>query len=194
MKGKKIRNLRAGVFIDGSNLFWAMKEVGWELDFNKFKNYLKKRFSPIFYNYYDCEDVQPRSEKFIESAKRKREFHNKLHGIGYNIKKKPLKYIRDKETGKIKTKGDLDVEITIAVKNSLKDLDVIILVSGDSDFFCAVEDSHCEGKYIRIFSFDDFLSWELKNFAFAQPRCSYKLLDELKSDLEYYGNKNTLGG
>ncbi len=59
-----------------------------------------------------------------------------------------------------------------------------ILFSGDSDYLKLVEDCFNKGKSIRIYSFEDMLSWELKQFAFTHPRCNYILLDKLKYDLE----------
>lgn len=79
----------------------------------------------------------------------------------------------------------MDVEISIDVKNYLEDLDVVILVSGDSDFLKLIKDCHREGKKIEIYSFESFLAWELKKFAINHPKCNFRLLDNLESRLKY---------
>lgn len=183
MTSNKVRKIKTGVFIDGSNLFWASKKgLGWRIDFKKLKKYLKKHYSPIFFNYYGCEDIRPSTENFKRKAKGQEKFYNILDGLGYNVEKKPLKYLNCNET-----KCDTDVEITVDMKNSLDDLDNIILFSGDSDFLKIINDCHSKGKHIRIYSFKETLAWELKMFAIKNPRCNYRLLDELKSELEFLG-------
>ncbi len=172
--------LRSGVFMDGSNIFWSEKEPScWPISFRKFKKYLKNRYSPVFYNYYGCENLKPSTIEFRRKADGQLKFYNILEGLGYNVITKALKHLRDR------TKCDMDVEISIDVKNSLKDVDKIILVSGDSDFLRLVSDCHSAGKHIQIYSFEKTLAWELKVFAIKNLRCSYTLLDSLKSEIEF---------
>jgi len=181
------KNLKTGVFIDGANLFWACKkDKNWPIDFKKLKEYLKKYYSPIIYNYYGCEDKNPSTQDFKKKADGQLKFYNKLEGLGYKIIKKPLKYI--KENNKFHTKCDMDVDIAIDMKNSLKDLERIILFTGDSDFLKAVSDCRIFSKSIKIYSFKNTLAWELKLFAIKNTRCSFKYLDDLKSELEFIKN------
>lgn len=183
MSSNKVKNVRTGIFIDGSNINWALKNLGeekWMIDYIKLRKYLKKHYTPIFYNYYGCVDEDPSSERFKLRADKQIKFYKKLEGFGYNVITKPLKYL---STGA--TKGDMDVEITVDMMNSLDDVDNIILFSGDSDFLSMVKDAHSDGKYIRIFSLEGSLSWELKTFAIKNPRCNYIIIDKLKSEIEY---------
>lgn len=187
MTSNKIKKVRTGVFIDGSNLFWAVnmrdrntgEKIHFQICFEKLKKYLKRQYSPVFYNYYACEDNKPRNEIYEKKALGQKKFHNKLDGLGYNVSRKDLKYI-----GK-NTKGDTDIEIAMDMNKLVNDYDNIVLFSGDSDFLSAIKFFHSIGKYIRIYSFNKTLSWELKDFAIKNPRCNYKLLDELRSELEF---------
>ena len=135
---------------------------------------------------------KPTSQKFILRAERAQVFHAKLSTYGYEVILKPLKYIKDRKTGKITTKGDTDVSISIDMKNSLSEAENIILISGDSDFLPVVQDAHAASKHIRIYSFEHTLAWELKYFAIKNTRCNYKLLDELKNELEYIKTSDTI--
>ena len=188
MTSNKVQSLRTGVFIDGSNLFWAMnmrdKKTGDKLhfyiSFEKLKDYLNEKFSPVFYNYYGVEDKNPTKEPHISRANGTKKFHDKLSGLGYNVIRKDLKYI-----GADSTKGDTDSEVQLDMHKLVNDYDNIVLFSGDSDFFAPISYFHSIGKFIRIYSFEETLSWELKDFAIKNTRCNYKLLDELRSEIEY---------
>lgn len=186
MSSGKVKVIKSGVFIDASNLLWAMKQkdektgkkIHYNICFKKLKQYLKRHYSPSFYHYYACEDSRPKKEPYITHAKNTQKFFQVLDGLGYNVIKKELKHIGDG------TKCDTDVEITMAMHKYANDIENIILFSGDSDFLSAVEHFHSLGKHVRIFSFEKFLSWELKDFAIKNPRCNYKLLDDLRGKLE----------
>lgn len=191
MSSEKVKKVKTGIFIDGANIFWAGRKLAeegkerWVIDFQKLKAHLKKHYSPVFYKFYNCVDTTPTNETFKNRAVGADKFHKKLSGYGYDVILKPLKYLRDRKTGIITTKGDMDVAISIDIKNSLNDVDNVILFSGDSDFLPVIQDAHSQGKHIRIYSFKHTLAWELKDFAIKNARCNYKLLDELKGKLEY---------
>lgn len=48
----KFRGLRAGVFVDNSNLYYSQKNAGWKVDLEKLKKLLGKYFKIQFYNFY----------------------------------------------------------------------------------------------------------------------------------------------
>lgn len=181
------KTLKTGVFIDGSNLLWAIKmkkektgsKINFPICFIKLKQYLERRYSPLFCNYYACEDYRATKEPYISKAEKQKKFHRFLEGQGYKVVRKELKHLRDDTT-----KCDTDVEITMDIHKHIKEIDKIVLFSGDSDFFTAVKYFQSIGKHIIIFAFKNSLSWELKDFSIKNPRCDYKLLDELKNDLE----------
>jgi len=187
MTSTKVRALRTGIFIDGSNLLWAVKDIdsktgkkkNYNICFTKLKSYLKSKYSPVFYNYYVCVDTKPLKEPYITRAGKAKKFHDFLEGQGYNVKKKDLKILKCGDT-----KCDTDIEVVMDLHKYVNDIDNIILFTGDSDFKTAVEGFHAQGKHIRIYSFKSNLSWELKEFAIKNPRCNYILLDDLKDKLE----------
>lgn len=188
--GNNKKHLRSGVFIDGSNTFWAMKNIEppekqWHLDFTKLKNHLNDRYKPAFFNYYGTTDDNPTSEKYVEHARKEKKFYAVLNGKGYSVITKPLKYIRDRRTGKFTTKGDMDVEMTMGMNNALDDLDLFVIVSGDSDYLEVIKQLQSKGKYIRIYAFKHSLAWEIKEFAIKNVRCSYKYIEDLQNELEY---------
>ncbi len=173
------KSLRTGVFIDGSNLFWGSRRSGIEIDFEKLREYLKVRFDPVVFNYYACEDNDPRDPVALKRAYKRKKFLNFLEGIGYRVIRKGLKHL----VGGV-TKCDMDIELTMDMRNYEDDLDCIILFTGDSDFLSVVQYYWAKGKIIRIFSFGTGLSWELKTFALTHPGASYITIESIRDEVE----------
>lgn len=182
------KKLRCGVFIDGSNVLWGSldmeREQRWFVDYSKLKAYLKEKYRPQFYKFYGAMDTEPKTPDFARKAKIQSKMYAKLEGMGYDVITKPLKYIKQ-DDGTYKTKGDMDIELTMDIMGALNDLDCIVLISGDCDYHTPIKSFHAQGKYIRIFSFDKLLSWELRTFAINNIRCSFKTLDSLKDEIIY---------
>lgn len=185
------KTFRTGVFVDGSNLFWAQRILlknpelpSWKLDHTKLKAHLDKKYSPVLYKYFATEDVRPTNEVFRERAVKEAAFRGYLAHLGYEVITKPLKYITDRRTGKTITKGDMDVEVTQAINKSLNDVDLICAVTGDSDFMAAVKDWYAVGKYIQIYSYRHILSRELRDYCYVTPGCSFTFLDDIRDEVE----------
>ena len=100
---EKIKGNKVGIFCDGANLFHASKENRWQVDLEKFKNFICKFCDLQFINYYLTIPAKNDSnfygtENFIKKIK-----------PFVNIKSKDLKYIPI--GGQIMKKGNMDVEI-----------------------------------------------------------------------------------
>ena len=170
--------LRAGVFIDGSNILWAMKQ-NYNIDFEKLKHFLEEQYSPVFCNYYICVNRAPTKEPYITRASNTNKFINTLEIFGYTVKKKDLKMLKNGQT-----KCDTDIEIVMDLHRYSNDLDMIILFTGDSDFRAAVEVFHAQGKNIRIYAFKSSLSWELRKSSVRSTEYEYILLDDLQDKIQ----------
>ncbi|MCY4010914.1 MAG: NYN domain-containing protein [Candidatus Saccharibacteria bacterium] len=180
---------RAGVFIDGSNVMWGSlnmpKDQRWFIDFAKFKKWLDNKYQPISLKYYAILDNQPRTTKFKIRSQAETRLYARIDKLGYEVITKPLKYIKQKN-GKFITKGDMDIEITMGIMQSLNDLDQIILVSGDSDYLAPLQLAYNQGKSVHIISFSQLLSWELRTFATANDNCDYWVFESIRKCIEYY--------
>ncbi|MCG2692707.1 NYN domain-containing protein [Candidatus Parcubacteria bacterium] len=91
------------------------------------------------------------------------------------LKKKPIKYTPI--AGKVMKKADVDVEITIDVVRNVDDLDVVIVVSGDSDFVelknYVVYDKK---KGILFIGYEENMAWELR-------QCWHLYLNRIKNEV-----------
>ena len=161
------KNKRVGVFCDDSNLFYAYKKSGWRIDYKKLKKLLEKYCDLKFINYYiavpDKDDPsRANTEKFLLKLR------------DYVIlKKKDLKYIPNGK-GVIK-KGDVDINVTLDVVRSISELDLVIVLSGDSDYLELKNYVARDMKKEIIFmGYKDNMAWELKQY------CRIIFLDKIK--------------
>ena len=72
--------------------------------------------------------------QFIAAIDKQLKFQNALKQIGFTVKLKP--YIQRSDGS---AKGDWDVGITIDVLEAARDVDTVVLVSGDGDFDLLLE-------------------------------------------------------
>lgn len=143
---------RAGIFIDGTNLYFIQKNfLNAKIDIVKFVNYFKNFYdiyNTFFYVAYKEEDEK--QEKFFKL----------LAFSGITVVKKPVKQLKDGSM-----KGDLDVDIAIDMLLTKDNYDTAILCSGDSDFEKLVQVLRNFGKEVICVSTKESTSIELVNAA-----------------------------
>ena len=119
-------------FIDSQNLNLGIRSLGWSLDFEKFRVYLRHRFRVkkafLFIGY-------------IESNKKLYDF---LEKVGYTLVFKPTV-----ETKGI-IKGNVDAELVLHAMIEFDNYDKAVIVSGDGDFYCLVEYLEAQDKLEKI--------------------------------------------
>jgi len=162
---------KIGVFIDGSNLYHCVKSNKWKLDYHKLKWFFYDRGDVLDIYYFTPE--LPHLESFLIT----------LDKMGYRIIKKPIKTFRAKNKKgiyEIKHKGNLDMEMGLTIYKNLSKYDEIILVTGDSDFECVLDEIKVAGKNIVCICNSVSMSHELRrksNQVFT--------LNKLKKQLKY---------
>lgn len=77
---------------------------------------------------------------------KQREFQNILRAIGFKVKLKPFIQRSDGSA-----KGDWDVGITVDALTFAKDVDDVVLVSGDGDFDVLVHELKRQGKRVTVY-------------------------------------------
>lgn len=156
----KITN-KTYIFIDSANLIFGVKATGkWKVDFNKLYSYLKNKYQTKKIFYYT--GFKPKSSDLqkIENLKK----------IGYIVKSKPLKFIKQKpiiqknQCPKCKhdwtkivnkppiVKANCDVDLTLDVLKYASSFDQIIVLSGDGDFLILYQYLESIGKKVKIIS------------------------------------------
>lgn len=145
------------VAIDASNIYYAVSNEGWQVNWEKFIIYLNQNYNiilPIFYcgieskNVFLSKHTGSSESDFIKSKKQKLHFFKILKTYGYRVKSKPVTQVYDSTSGKFNRKCNFDVEIVIDAIRYLNDYDVFMLVSGDGDFIPLVK--YIKGKYKKV--------------------------------------------
>jgi uncharacterized LabA/DUF88 family protein len=162
----------AAVFIDGANLFFTQRHLGWQIDFSRLMAFFMTSYASVQANYY-VPATEPVSE---ENAA----FTRVLTAHGYRIISKPVKKIVNKETGEIIMKGNLDVELVVDALSRADLYDTFILFSGDSDFLPLLRALKEKGKEVLVYSTQGLSAREL----LAEPGITYYDLSLLKDRIE----------
>ncbi|MBM3710619.1 MAG: NYN domain-containing protein [Actinobacteria bacterium] len=109
-------------FIDSQNLNLSIKQQGWELDFKRFRIYLKQKYNVkkafLFLGYMPCN----------------KSLYTKLKNYGYNLIFKPTLKL---PTGDVK--GNVDSELVLNAMIEFNNYNKAIIVAGDGDYACLVE-------------------------------------------------------
>lgn len=144
--------IKIAVFIDGSNTYFAQKKMGKWLDWVKVKQYLEAEYEVLSYRYYA--GVRPADQKT-------KSFLKKLEKIGFTTVTKKVKVVTDEKGDKFE-KANFDVEMTADILASLKDVDLVVVFSGDSDFAYLCKLIHKGNRKIHFFASKKTLAWELR--------------------------------
>ncbi len=141
-------------YIDGANMFYTQKKLGWSFDWKKIKNLIETEKEVFDWRYYV--GVKKDDEGM-------RKYLKYLNAIGFNTFTKPLKKIKisDGETKYI-FKANFDVEIAADILLDRAKIDEIIIFSGDSDFQYLVGKLKDAGIKVIVYSSRKTISWELK--------------------------------
>ena len=116
---------KIAVFVDVQNIYYTTRQAyGRQFNYKK----LWQRISS------EGEIVSATAYAIHRSDQKQLKFQNALKQIGFTVKLKP--YIQRSDGS---AKGDWDVGITIDILEAAKDVDTVVLVSGDGDFDLLLE-------------------------------------------------------
>lgn len=116
-------NDKVNIYIDGNNLYRAAKELGFEIDYKKFRGWLRQKYNPT--NIYLFIGLVPNRVKFYEY----------LQECGFILIFKQTISV----DGRVK--GNCDAELVLKTVSDFytKSFTECILITGDGDFGCLVE-------------------------------------------------------
>ena len=122
---------RLALFIDGINLYWSARALGFDIDYKKLLGFFSGKGRVVRANYYTAlnEDQEYSPIKPLIDW---------LDYNGYTVVTKATKEFID-ASGRRKVKGNMDIELAVDAMELAEHVDQIVLFSGDGDFRSLVE-------------------------------------------------------
>lgn len=109
-------------FIDSQNVNLAIRELGWKLDFARFRVYLKDKF-----------EVE-KAYIFIGFMPSNKDLYAYLQESGFICIFRPTLTYKDGTT-----KGNCDAELVLQTMLDYNEYNQAVIVSGDGDFYCLIK-------------------------------------------------------
>lgn len=163
---KKLSNNFA--FIDSQNLNLGIRELGWKLDFYKFKIYLKEKYS--VQKFYIFIGYVPGNEKLYLG----------LQKIGYYCIFKPTLKLKSG-----KTKGNVDTELVLHTMLEIDNFDKAVIVSSDGDFYCLLEYLLKQNKLEKLLIPNEYKYSSLLKKLNTSTKNIFDFLNQNRLGLEY---------
>ena len=120
-------------FIDAQNLYLAIRELGWKLDYKRFRVYLREKYSVR------------KAYMFMGFVPTNQALYNFLQSVGFVLIFKPI--IPD-DDGRVK--GNCDAELVLQAMIDFSTYDQAVIVTGDGDFYCLVKHLDRHKKLCKV--------------------------------------------
>lgn len=120
-------------FIDSQNLNLAVREQGWKLDFEKFRVYLKDKYSVV------------KAFIFIGYVATNQSLYTSLQDKRYILIFKPTLILPNG-----KPKGNTDAELVLHAMIEYPNYDKAVIIAGDGDYYCLTEYLQKQNKLKKL--------------------------------------------
>ncbi len=130
---------KINIYIDGNNLYRSAKELGFEIDYRKFRGWLRQKYNPTHVYL------------FIGLVPSRTSFYEHLQECGFILVFKQTISVEGS------VKGNCDAELVLKTVSDFytKACTACILITGDGDFGCLVEFLQSNNIVVRIVSPDE---------------------------------------
>ncbi len=119
-------------YIDGQNLYMGIKNMGWELDWKKFRRYLQEKYQVR------------KAYIFIGYLSQNKKLYNALKKMDYSLVFKEVIQVNER------IKGNCDAELVLQVMIDYEKYEKAVIVSGDGDFACLVRHLKKQAKLQKV--------------------------------------------
>lgn len=160
---RKLENNYA--FIDSQNLNLGIRDLGWKLDYRKFRIYLKEKYAV------------KKAYIFIGFVALNQRLYDTLQDAEFQLVFKPT--IPDLN-GKIK--GNVDADLVLKAMTEWNNYDKAVIVTNDGDFYSIVEHLLKQNKLLAVVSTNKKKSSVL---LWRSAKNKMDFIDPLREKLEY---------
>jgi uncharacterized LabA/DUF88 family protein len=120
-------------FIDSQNLYLSIRELGWSLDYRRFRIYLIEKYGV------------KQAFLFIGYVPERHGLYTALQQMGYICVFKPTLTYKDGST-----KGNCDAELVLHAMIEFPNYSKAVIVTGDGDFHCLVQHLASKDKLEKL--------------------------------------------
>ncbi|MDP8243803.1 MAG: NYN domain-containing protein [Candidatus Hinthialibacter antarcticus] len=160
MISELFNNIKIGVYVDVANI---SRNGGYGIQFDVLRNFACRDNSiPVRLNAYVAYD-RTRADTDYPYRKSQQNFFSALQDFGYKVIRKEVKWYTD-EQGNRYGKANADLDLAVDALLQSKNLDRVLLVTGDGDFVRVVKALQNNGCRVEVLAFDN-ISTELRNEA-----------------------------
>jgi len=152
---------RVAIFVDGGSMFYAQRDNGWHIDYRSVFHYFTDNREKSGAWYFTA---KPQAAD-ASALERYMKFKHALTQIGYSVKDKDVRVLYDKNTGQVRLKGNLDIELVFRMLSSINSYDTAVLMGGDSDYIPLIEHIINMGKKVIIVGRRESTATDLINTA-----------------------------
>jgi uncharacterized LabA/DUF88 family protein len=142
--------MKVFAFIDAQNLNLGVRSQGWKLDWRKFRQYLRNKYSVT------------KAYVFIGQVAGNEVLYTYLQECNFILIFKPTLFHKTKTQTVIK--GNVDAELVLHSMIQYKNYDKSVIVTGDGDFYCLIEFFEEKGKLLKILAPSKHYSSLLRKF------------------------------
>jgi len=137
--------MKTAAFIDGSNFYASAKNLGFTINYKLLLEWLKRERGLFRAYYYTAIRPNQDDNPIIRLC-------DWLEYNGFTMNVKDTKEFLNQDTGRMKVKGNMDVEMVVDAMLMAKHVDHIMLFTGDGDFTYLVDNLQKLGVYVTVCS------------------------------------------
>jgi len=134
-------------YIDGANLHKGVAELGWKLDYRRFRVWLRDKYN-----------VQS-AYLFIGLVPDNKDLYTSLQEMGYLLVYKEITY---DGTGKVKGNCDAELVLKVVVDYYEKQFNKAVIVASDGDYACLVKFLKEKNAFLSLVSPSNKCSYLLR--------------------------------
>ena len=149
--------LKIGVYVDAANI---SLNGGWGMNYSVLREFAERGNAiGIRFNTYITYDAK-RAETDIAYKNGVQGYYGNLRNIGWKVKIKEVKRFYD-DQGNVSVKANSDLDLAVDALLQSKDLDKVLLATGDGDFLQVVNAMQNQGCRVELIAFKN-ISRKLK--------------------------------
>jgi uncharacterized LabA/DUF88 family protein len=143
--------MKVGVFVDVSNVY---SNGGQRMRFDVLRQYAEARGMVLRLNAYLSYDAD-RATRDKEYADKALGYQEAIRDMGWQTTVKEVKWYNDTDSGKRVGKANADLEMAVDVILQSRNLDLVVLVTGDGDFVKVSQALRNLGNRVEVLGFDN---------------------------------------